>query len=321
MAATGEMEPVPKEKPFLRCIFLPHGEFPENPQPLLDKLTDTNILFLEAVGFTQTSEERARTEQQFNFALADLTRFPEFQDAQHELITQLWSTDNFGNRLVASLGNTGKRIFLVDIDKNHPSLPLLVSVKNDTNLVSTHLEHGHVKEAQTLFRDLCLRRSTLHRIREEEVKTQIEKIVTRLEQQGVTVRAAVVQGLIHTPTATLFDTNRFSIETAVFSIPVPLQAQIWMNLRNGNPVNDIDYDRALLIDHLLPLEENQGDWMNALTSEQVTAAFSQFDRFYHQVFYRLTGHRRLSQEEKDFYYPYAFDVARTKLLETIKQWV
>lgn len=320
MGATTEMEPVPKQKPFLRFIFLAHGKFPENPQPLLNRLSDTNIIFIEAVGFTQTSEERARVEHQFNFAMADFTNSPEFQDPQRELINQLEASGNFINQLIARLGKNGKRAFLVDIDKNHPSHPLLLSVKEDATHLTRILEHGQLAEARVLFRDLCVRRSTINRIREEEVKNQIESTVTHLEQKGVSVRAAVIQGLIHTPTAMLFD-DSFSVEMEIFASPIPLQGEIWMNLRNGKPVSETDFDRSLLVDHILPFEEN-GSELKRLTPEQVSTALSQFTQLYEQEFRLLTPkNRRLTIEEKNSYAPFAFEMTRIKLLEAVKQWV
>lgn len=283
-----EREPEPAKKPFLRFIYLQHGWLPEDPEFLLRQFDDVELIFLEVVG--QSPESRQLLEQQFNLALADPAKLsPKKADWQLRTIEQL-RQGRFMANLVVLLAGSGKQAKLIDISSQDPSYELYQKAKEEQATINQLLRQKKLAAAQQLLMDNSRHFGTLNRHREKLVREQIGRVCAARKAANRTVRAAVVQGLVHFPTASLFDPKKFQSETVFLPIPLPLVNQLEIKHRLGESADDDEYRRALLADFILPLTLNRFDanffsdieyfenLLDSLTAEQYGELIAELER-------------------------------------------
>jgi hypothetical protein len=259
MRGNAEREPLPAEKPFLRFVYLQHGWLPEDPEFLLRQFADVELIFLEVVGLS--GHERQRLEDQFNLALADPDKLSAKKIAwQSDTIGKLSRKKfglNFMSNLAALLARSGKTAKLVDISSENPLYESFQAAKNEQDVVNLLLRERNITAAKRVLTESCRHFGNLNRQREELVRDQIRRVCARRQGAGKPLRAVVVQGLAHHPTAGLFDRQKYQVETVFVPVRIPLTTQLEIQLRLGETPPEADYARALLVNFILPLALQQ----------------------------------------------------------------
>lgn len=310
-------------KPYLRFVFTKHDHFPDNPRHLFQAIEGCDLLFIEAVSLSSVERTR-KIEALFNLVLAKPeTIDSESQKIQIEIRQGLLESENFVDLLVANLAGQGLHLVFVDISPADTCFPLLEeSNKNKENL-ELMLRHGKIIEAQREHINYVASRAKFHTQREEVVQQQIETYLAALPKQ-IKIKAAIIQGLVHIPTASLFENDNFQIESVQLD-ELSLESELWLSKRLGQDISESAYQRALLADFILSaaMPENAKETtilVRRLTDDQISAAIGQFEVVYRQNLARLSNRRRLSQVEKEVYAPFAFNQTVAELLSAVKRW-
>lgn len=323
--AESEVKPT---RPNLHFFFLAHRYFGQCSEKLLPELVDRDIVFMETVNLQ--GDSRQRTEASINLILASPESLnPEETQLQAELIKVVSQSDNYVSRLAYHLAGTGKLFYFVDIDEGHPAFPMIEKSHELINQVIESLKEGNLPRAESLHQEYVATRATLHQIRETEVKNQITSIVSHLQQAGVTIRAAVIQGAIHQSTANIFTENGYDIETTVLSEQT-LEGELWLKKRLGLEPTNADYRRALLVFILLENYDLESDFdakvhqelallVNRLSDNQIDLTMREFEQTYRQNLARLTNRRRLTPVDRKDFAPAVFSLTIGSLLRSINR--
>ncbi len=320
-----------QQQPNLHFFFLAHHDFDHCSEKLLPEMTSRNVVFMETVNLEGNS--RQQTEALINLVLA----LPETLDAeqqrlQEKLIKELSVSKNFVSQFVYHLARTGKRFFFIDIDPGHPDFQLAEKSCDLLGLVIKSFKEGDLAQAEASHREYVAIRAKFHEARENEVKLQINRTVAHLQKEALAIRAAVIQGAIHQPTAGLFDRESYETEVSVLSGDITLEGQLWLKKRLGQEPTPVEYRRALLVLMLiencdlepgfnLAADRELTILVNKLPDNLLNAAFSQFELTYRQNLAQLTKRRRLTPSEKAMFAPAAFALTIESLLKTIRRWV
>lgn len=302
-------------KPHLRFIFLTHDRFPDDPTDLLQALSDRDLIFLEAVSIKATTS-RSKIEETFNLVLSPPEKLDQNQKHHREIILEKFRQENgLLAQLAVHLAGSGKQIVLVDIDPSHDCHPLIGQSERLRQSIVASLMLGKIDTAHQYHQIYVSTKAKLHAQRESVVHQQIEDYLK--SASGAEIKAAVIQGLIHTPTVSLFDHDRYQIESLILNQSSSLEYQLWLSKRLGQEITEIDYQRSLLGEVLL----DSPVLARRLSPEQVQGALRQFEIIYKQKLARLSNRRRLTEEEKETYGLYAFNQTIIGLLSTIKLWL
>lgn len=276
---------------------------------------------------------RQQTETLINLILANTeTINTDQRQLQTKLIDQIRDSDNFVSQLACHLAQSGKRFFFIDIDPDHPGFQLAEKSCELLGLVIKSFKEGDLTIAEASHQEYVAIRAKFHATRENEVKLQINRTVANLQKEGLTVRAAIIQGAVHQPTAGLFDRESYETEVSVLSGDLTLESQLWLKKRLGQEPTPAEYRRALLVLILIenfdlepgfnPAADRQlTTLVNQLSTVQLDAAYNQFEIGYRQNLARLAKRRRLTLPERSMLAPAAFALTIESLLKTIRRWV
>ncbi len=302
-------------RPHLRFIFLIHDKFPDDSTRLLESLADRDLLFIEAISRKSQLAKKV-IEQAINLVFTPPDQLDD-KDRQirQEVLEKIAENDFIFPQLFLCLAGSGKKVVLVDIDPTHSCQAILEKCDRLRDSILTSLKRGMVDTALQYFMLFVAERADFHQQRELVIRDQINEYFTAPGKKNT--KAAVIQGLVHSPTTSLFDNDRYEIESITLNQIDNLETKLWLAKRLEQEITEIDYKKALLetyiLSDLLPVQQ--------LTDSQVEAALKLFEVTYRQKLARLTNRRRLSQAEKETYAPFAFNQTVTSLFETVKRWI
>jgi hypothetical protein len=286
------MENQPGQKPFLRFIYLNHGEEPRNWDYLMRLFTDVDVVFQEYSCRNQSVRDRYTEE--FNLISSrteELSLKERLRQLEH-LIE--WNEKHMIGRLMARLGNSGKQVVLVDVDEDHPAVKLEKEIQQQQLQVFKEVERGDLATALAILLKLSGEVVIASRMREETVQQQVTDFSAKWKREKNTpLRAAVVQGAAHWPTADLFSTDGFDVEKEMLD-NLPSFLTTWVRLRLGEEIAENEFKRGLLSGYLLPFSTSLFDLrrgrsqpgfdalVEQLSDEQVPALLDHYEKLRRQ---------------------------------------
>lgn len=308
-------------KPHLKFIFCPHDERPELPDFLINEIGDRPYIFLEAVSFNQTANERTALEATFNLCLTSPDQLsPDQAQTRLGYLSRLSESKVFSHQLIYRLAGSDKKIFLIDADPGCEFFPLFEQVNYLRSQIFNYLHHNRFDLAGLAHQEYVDQLASLHFQREQLVHHQIKYGLVNLQANDINPRIAVIQGTVHSPTASLFTNDFVETESLIYPAPLPLEPSLWLKKRLYEPITDLDYLRALIIDFLFEDEQIPASIHIGLanyTFDQYTALLHEFDLAYHQHLNRITNRRRLTEEAKEPYLPIVYHFAVHSLLNSL----
>lgn len=321
-----------QEKTCLRFIFQNHDVGTDHTESVVSSLKDCQVIFLEAVSLHQTSEERQATEGYYNFALTTPNDTKKLETWQ-SYVAQLKNSGHPIDRLIGSLAGTNIHLYFVDADPTCDFFPLFEQANTLHKQIVYALKLGQIDQARSFHHQLVNIRAELQFKRENLVRSQIEGILISLPVGSIT-QAAIIQGTIHQPTSTLFNTERFEVESLVFDPDLPPEAVLWLKKRQGLDIPELEYQKALLSCYLLPLAYDDESVMSGanpsinqylarlvdqLTPEQLHSTYVGFEIIYNQKLIRLCKNSRPGSADRATFGPFVYNQAALETLHTLER--